>query len=274
MGSFSGGITLYERVHERSLKQRAGHTDPLKSPKNAKGPKNHLDTDLEYLVQLVQDALDSQTSRPPQLPASTAAHSHKGSPGTRALQDRGQRMLPAAPEGLRALSHPYAAFCPYSLQLQRDLHRPLEVDVDGDPAKTSTSLYCPCCAGRLAISPGRLWKMRKPVAVDGRRDNSRVRVFTLTNRFVVKCHRPSEVDGQHDSTYRDRPASSRLLPPTYACCLCLERRQQRSPHGQNTDLSVASFGNMSHLVRHVCDAHSVRELLADPDIQEVEKSER
>lgn len=88
---------------------------------------------------------------------------------------------------------------------------------------------CPVCRGRLAVEHDREWRVYKPVLVGARvkrEDRDRLpgtlftrrrrdaialvqkRQFVLSNRFSVKCHRPTAHSG-----------SGMLLPPTYACCL-------------------------------------------------------
>ncbi len=77
------------------------------------------------------------------------------------------------------------------------------------------------------------------------------RLFMLTNRFIVKCHR--------QAAFESVDIGAALLPPTYACCLC--DRFDRS--------KVALCTTMAQLVDHVCEKHSATELVSDPDIREL-----
>ena len=178
-------------------------------------------------------------------------------------------------------------FCRYSIQLQKDWRRPLalgsedggsshsEADFDGS---ADGGLICPACMGSFAIEHDRSWKMLKPVVVgeeiqpakatdarddaDGDRTVATTtrrkhivelvqdRLFVVSNRFIVKCHRPAAYDGLENT----------LLPPSYACSLC----DQFDAHGR-----VALCSSMARLVNHVCEKHSVAELLSDPDIREI-----
>ncbi|EFX02276.1 hypothetical protein CMQ_2325 [Grosmannia clavigera kw1407] len=223
----------------------------------------------------------------------------------RALREQHQRLLEDSTPH-RPLSHhsndylEYAdgredtgLFCPYALQLQRNPRTPMDLDLDGDDTAISdtTAAFCPSCAGRLEISPDYAWKIQKSVVVgqrfdrdDDDRDAGRNhhrrgasmhshsvvddvedRVFVLSNRFVVKCHQTAKVVEDHES----RHAGFSMLKPSYACCLC-EERGRYSGRGRSSSSRVAVCSNMTNLVDHVCDEHSIKELMADPDIHEVE----
>ncbi|OAA65576.1 hypothetical protein SPI_02363 [Niveomyces insectorum RCEF 264] len=185
----------------------------------------------------------------------------------------------------------------------------------GDPLDPS----CPACGGPFAIELDRSWKLHKPVVVGERvqeivhRDNGDVadavnndgyrtaspprmtttqsenvvelveaRQFVLSNRFIVKCHRPATSNGG------GRGGSPR--PPTYACCLCVRFNDARDEDDALLDgddngsgsgsgsgrggSGVAVCGSMARLVNHVCMRHSVGELLADPDIRELRPTRR
>ncbi|EPE10555.1 hypothetical protein F503_05650 [Ophiostoma piceae UAMH 11346] len=204
--------------------------------------------------------------------------------------------LPANPRAADALSTVVAAqpplFCRYSIQLQKDWRRPLalgsedgsshsEMDFDGN---ADGDLICPACMGSFAIEHDRSWKMHKPVVVgeeiqqvkdtdarddadgasnaDGDRTVATTthrknivelvqdRLFVVSNRFIVKCHRPAAYDGLENT----------LLPPSYACSLC---------DRFDADGKVTLCSSMARLVNHVCEKHSVGELLSDPDIREI-----
>ncbi|CAK7219440.1 hypothetical protein SBRCBS47491_003844 [Sporothrix bragantina] len=166
------------------------------------------------------------------------------------------------------------------------------------------NLTCPACMGQFAIEHDRSWKMHKPVIVgerveeivnrdsrpgsDGDGDDGRGaggsdagdddgaeqgnlvttrrrnvielvqdRQFVVSNRFIVKCHRPAIYDiGPRGG------GGGYLLPPTYACCLC--DRFDSMGSGK-----VTVCNSMSRLVNHVCEKHTVGELLSDPDIREI-----
>ncbi|CAK7230420.1 hypothetical protein SCUCBS95973_007567 [Sporothrix curviconia] len=169
-------------------------------------------------------------------------------------------------------------------------------------------LTCPACMGHFAIEHDRSWKMHKPVVVgerveeivnrdsrpgsggdgDGDGDDAaggsgsghdedasagqgnlvttrrrnvielvQDRQFVVSNRFIVKCHRPAI----YDISPRGG-GGGYLLPPTYACCLC--DRFDSTGSGK-----VTVCGTMSRLVNHVCEQHTVGELLSDPDIREI-----
>ena len=170
---------------------------------------------------------------------------------------------------------------------------------DADNDDDCNALTCPACMGQFAIEHDRSWKMHKPVIVgerveeivnegsdgnggeggeggdgvdDGGRDVAEKgqlvttrrrnvielvqdRQFAISNRFIVKCHRPAIYDiSPRGGGY--------LLPPTYACCLC--DRFDSMGGGK-----VTVCGTMSRLVNHVCEKHTVGELLSDPDIREI-----
>lgn len=204
---------------------------------------------------------------------------------------------------------PPPLFCRYATELQQDSQRPLDVgggsrdrgrDRDRDDDNCD-NLTCPACMGQFSIDQKRSWKMQKPVVVgerieeivdrnerpasevDGRDDSDSAdegklvttrrrnvielvqdRRFVVSNRFIIKCHRPAIYDiGPGDG------GSERgyLLPPTYACCLC--DRFESIGSGK-----VTLCGSMTRLVSHLCEKHTVAELLSDPDISETRPPRR
>ncbi|CAK7268682.1 hypothetical protein SEPCBS57363_003219 [Sporothrix epigloea] len=198
---------------------------------------------------------------------------------------------------------PPPLFCRYATELQQDSQRPL---VDGGGSRDRDdddcgNLTCPACMGQFSIDQKRSWKIQKPVVVgerieeivdrnerpasdfNGEDDSDGVdqgklvttrrrniielvqdRRFVVSNRFIVKCHRPAIYDiGPGDG------GSERgyLLPPTYACCLC--DRFESIGSGK-----VTLCGSMTRLVSHLCEKHTVAELLSDPDISEIRSPRR
>ncbi|CAK7204604.1 hypothetical protein SEUCBS139899_007362 [Sporothrix eucalyptigena] len=215
--------------------------------------------------------------------------------------DRGRRSQSQA-GGRRAATFPMEPpplFCRYAVELQQDWRRPLDVgDSDRERDRDDDDydgLTCPACMGQFAIEHDRSWKMHKPVIVgerveeivnrdsrpgseeeDGRDEGDdsnegklvtarrrnvielvQDRQFVLSNRFIVKCHRPAIYD-----IHPRGGGGGFLLPPTYACCLC-----DRFDSVGNGKVTVC--GTMTRLVNHVCEKHTVGELLSDPDIREI-----
>ncbi|KAF2031244.1 hypothetical protein EK21DRAFT_63603, partial [Setomelanomma holmii] len=122
---------------------------------------------------------------------------------------------------------PHGLYCLYSIDLQRHRDQPLSGSITSDPVP-----YCPHCKRTLHLSPGKAWEICK-------NDNGCERVFQVSNRFVVKCHRDGP-DGQ------------------YSCVLC-------SDHS-----NVASVcGDVKALIRHIWEDHSVAELKHEEDMTEV-----
>ncbi|CAK7272767.1 hypothetical protein SEPCBS119000_005298 [Sporothrix epigloea] len=176
-------------------------------------------------------------------------------------------------------------------------------DRGGDDCGT---LICPACMGQFSMDDNHSWKMQKPVVVGERieefvdrdeRPGSDIagqdevggpdqgklvttrrrnvielvqdRRFVVSNRFIVKCHRPAIYDIGSGNGPGGGGGSERghLLPPTYACYLC--DRFESIGSGK-----VTLCGSMARLVSHLCEQHTVAELLSDPDISEIRPPRR
>jgi hypothetical protein len=124
-------------------------------------------------------------------------------------------------------SAPHDLYCLYAIDLQRHRDQPLSTSITSDPAP-----YCPHCKNNLHLSPGKAWEVIK-------RDDGDERVFQVSNRFVVKCHRDN-AEGQ------------------YSCVLC----------SRHTDLNTVC-GDVKALIKHIWEDHSVAELKHEEDITEV-----
>ncbi|KAH7078927.1 hypothetical protein BKA63DRAFT_254500 [Paraphoma chrysanthemicola] len=124
-------------------------------------------------------------------------------------------------------SAPHDLYCLYSIDLQRHRSQPLSSSITSDPVP-----YCPHCKRTLHLSPGKAWEICK-------NEDGCERVFQVSNRFVVKCHRDGP-DGQ------------------YSCILCTDHS------------NIASVcGDVKALIRHIWSDHSVAELKHEEDITEV-----
>jgi hypothetical protein len=124
-------------------------------------------------------------------------------------------------------SDPHSLYCLYSIDLQRHRSQPLSASITSDPVP-----YCPHCKRTLHLSPGKAWEICK-------NDDGCERVFQVSNRFVVKCHRDGP-DGQ------------------YSCILCTDHS------------NIASVcGDVKALIRHIWADHSVAQLKHEEDITEV-----
>jgi hypothetical protein len=128
-------------------------------------------------------------------------------------------------------------FCRYSYDLQRDGRIPLAPGFlpGGDSS-------CRACGAMLEIEPGRAWKITKEVVreriatADYDEEVVEDRIYLVSNRFVIKCHRSSG---------------------GYACAICARFRDK--------DILLDS---PQSLIRHVWQKHDVEEY-QDPDIREI-----
>ena len=118
-------------------------------------------------------------------------------------------------------------YCSYSSDLER--YRSQHLSPSITDASTPT---CPDCRRTLHLSPGKAWEILK-------KDTGYERCFQISNRFVVKCHRPGPDAG-------------------YACILC-----------SRADNDVTICGDVKALVKHMCEDHKTAELKAEEDITEV-----
>jgi hypothetical protein len=127
--------------------------------------------------------------------------------------------------GTKAADH--NLYCLYAIDLQRHRNQPLSTSITSDPVP-----YCPHCKNTLHLSPGKAWEVIK-------RDDGDERVFQVSNRFVVKCHRDN-ADGQ------------------YSCVLC----------SRHTDVDTVC-GDVKALIKHIWEDHSIAELKHEEDVTEV-----
>jgi len=132
--------------------------------------------------------------------------------------------------GSKTMSLPPDLYCPYAMDLERHPSKQLSASI----LQPTQSPHCPHCDNALHLSPGKAWEVRKD-------DGGDERLFQVSNRFVVKCHR-SGADGQ------------------YSCILCT-RHDDRD--------SVCVCGDVKALIKHIWEDHSIAELKHEEDITEV-----
>lgn len=118
-------------------------------------------------------------------------------------------------------------YCSYARDLDRRRSQQLSPSITD--ASTPT---CPDCRRTLHLSSGKTWEVLK-------KDTGYERCFQISNRFVVKCHRPGADAG-------------------YACMLC-----------SKADDDVTICGDVKALVKHMCEDHKTSEFKAEEDITEV-----
>lgn len=118
-------------------------------------------------------------------------------------------------------------YCSYARDLDR--HRSQQLSPSITEASTPT---CPDCMRTLHLSSGKTWEVLK-------KDTGHERCFQVSNRFVVKCHRPGADAG-------------------YACMLC-----------SKADDDVTICGDVKALIKHLCEDHKTSEFKAEEDITEV-----
>jgi hypothetical protein len=124
-------------------------------------------------------------------------------------------------------SEPHDLHCLYAIDLQRHPSQQL-----ADSITSGSKPYCPHCKHTLHLSPGKAWEVCK-------NEDGYERVFQVSNRFVVKCHRDG-ADGQ------------------YACVLC-------SRHAQVNTVC----GDVKALIKHIWEDHGIAQLKHEEDITEV-----
>ncbi|KAF1913614.1 hypothetical protein BDU57DRAFT_589254 [Ampelomyces quisqualis] len=124
-------------------------------------------------------------------------------------------------------SAPHDLYCLYAIDLQRHRDQQLASSITSDSVP-----YCPHCKNILHLSPGKAWELVK-------RTDGYERVFQVSNRFVVKCHRDG-ADGQ------------------YSCVLC----------SRHADVDTVC-GDVKALIKHIYEDHGVGELKHEEDITEV-----
>lgn len=118
-------------------------------------------------------------------------------------------------------------YCSYAKMLDR--HRSQQLGPSISDALTPS---CPDCRRTLHLSSSKTWEVLK-------KDTGFERCFQISNRFVVKCHRPGADAG-------------------YACMLC-----------SKADEDVTICGDVKALVKHMCEDHKTSEFKAEEDITEV-----
>jgi hypothetical protein len=118
-------------------------------------------------------------------------------------------------------------YCSYAKDL--DKHRSQQLSPSIVDASTPS---CPDCRRTLHLSSGKTWEVLK-------KDTGYERCFQISNRFVVKCHRPGADAG-------------------YACMLC-----------SKADDDVTICGDVKALVKHMCEDHKTSDFKAEEDITEV-----
>jgi hypothetical protein len=122
-------------------------------------------------------------------------------------------------------------FCPYSIDLQRDVRIPVQ-----------TLSHCDDCGSIFDLEQGRAWKVCKEVVreristADYDEEIMEDRSYLITNRFFVKCHSPK---GEYSCVL-----CARYRPGDYVC------------------------KNTRQLVKHIQDRHTPEEF-EDPDIKEI-----
>lgn len=131
------------------------------------------------------------------------------------------------PTSVGMKSEPHELYCLYAIDLQRHRSQQLATNIMSDSVPS-----CPHCRQNLHLSPGKAWEIRK-------NEDGSDRIFQVSNRFVVKCHRDNN-DGQ------------------YSCILCSD----------HTD-SVSICGDVKTLIKHIWDEHSIGDLKHEEDITEV-----
>lgn len=131
------------------------------------------------------------------------------------------------PTSVGMKSEPHELYCLYAIDLQKHRSQQMATSITSDSAPS-----CPHCRQTLQLSPGKAWEIRK-------NEDGSDRIFQVSNRFVVKCHRDNN-DGQ------------------YSCILCSD----------HTD-SVSICGDVKTLIKHIWEEHSIGDLKHEEDITEV-----
>ncbi|PVH93028.1 hypothetical protein DM02DRAFT_721870 [Periconia macrospinosa] len=143
-----------------------------------------------------------------------------------------------------ATSPPQPVYCPYALDLQNHSSQPLSSSITH--STPGTVPFCPHCTRTLQLSPGKSWEVIKhdtptptTTTTSHLTTTPRERCFHISNRFVVKCHRPGADAG-------------------YMCVLC--------SRGASANETVC--GDVKALVKHVWQDHAVWELEGEEDVEE------
>lgn len=161
---------------------------------------------------------------PPRVRAGSPANTTILSKGRHDLDDVDARSLRSYNTGITGTD---SLYCSYARNLDR--HRSQQLSPSITDASTPS---CPNCRRTLHLSPVKTWEVLK-------KDTGYERCFQISNRFVVKCHRPGADAG-------------------YACMLC-----------SKADEDVTICGDVKALVKHMCEDHKTSEFKAEEDITEV-----
>ncbi|KAF1934052.1 uncharacterized protein M421DRAFT_111689 [Didymella exigua CBS 183.55] len=162
---------------------------------------------------------------PPQIRAGSPANTTILSRGRPDLDDVDTRSLRSYNK--RAATNTDSLYCSYARDLDRYRLQQL-----GPSITDACTPSCPDCKRTIHLSSGKTWEVLK-------RDTGYERCFQISNRFVVKCHRPGADAG-------------------YACMLC-----------SKADDDVTICGDVKALVKHMCEDHKTSEFKAEEDITEV-----
>lgn len=161
---------------------------------------------------------------PPRLRAGSPANTTILSRGRHDLDDVDTRSLRSHNTGTTGTD---TLYCSYAKDLER--YRSQQLCPSITDASTPS---CPDCRRTLHLSSGKTWEVLK-------KDTGYERCFQISNRFVVKCHRPGADAG-------------------YACMLC-------SKAGDD----VTICGDVKALVKHMCEDHKTSEFKAEEDVTEI-----
>ncbi|KAK0638592.1 hypothetical protein B0T16DRAFT_462357 [Cercophora newfieldiana] len=160
---------------------------------------------------------------------------------TSALDDRARALPPAPSLSSHSPSDNGPLFCPAAVDLQSSS----SLALDKILTSSTGAAVCSACGLALDTSP---WRVEKDLPIRQHYDAERreevevveVRTFSLTGRFLAKCHRPGG---------------------GYACYLCARHRDRDTV-----------CGGVEGLVRHIAGRHGIREVEGDGDVREVRGS--
>ncbi|CAI6336814.1 unnamed protein product [Periconia digitata] len=201
----------------RSHTARSSHVQPLPYPVTADGSAS---------TALVKSSRhDHEGDRESAYPAKTTILSNR----PKAQRTDTESTAFSGPTSY-ATSAPPTAYCLYALDLQQHSKQNLS------PAITQESTpFCPHCQRTLQLSPGKSWEVIKQDTHLGHE-----RIFHVSNRFVVKCHRSGADAG-------------------YCCVLC----------SQGSGSTETVCGDVKALIKHVWQDHDVHELESEVDVEEL-----
>ncbi|KAF2819897.1 hypothetical protein CC86DRAFT_121970 [Ophiobolus disseminans] len=215
---------LQRQQAQLPLTPRSSHSPPPRSNYSHATPypvTTHGTSSASTSLVRYQDAAQHRSSSP----VNTTVLEWRGRPKPERTDTDTTSMTGPTSYGMKSPTHDL--FCLYAMDLQRHPSQELSTSITSDPVP-----YCPHCKRTLHLSPGKAWEVCK-------NEDGYERVFQVSNRFVVKCHRGG-ADGQ------------------YSCVLC-------SQHA-----SVDSVcGDVKALIKHIWEDHDIAELKHEEDITEV-----